>query len=108
MKQHLRRHWQKLPRTIRRPIVLLVGLTLILTSGAIGWLPGPGGIPVFLLGVFVLASEFQWADDFGRIIMQMIRDIGAWARRNPLLGAVVGVVSIALSLTITVMLFMHK
>ena len=97
MKQRLGQHWRRLPTTIRRPVALIIGLSLILTAGAIGWLPGPGGIPVFLLGVFVLASEFQWADDFGRLILKLIHDIATWFRQKPLLA----IIALAISLTIS-------
>jgi hypothetical protein len=60
------------PRRYRlyRVAVGILGGLLILTSGLIGWLPGPGGIPLFLLGLAVLASEFHWA-----------RRLLNWARR---------------------------
>ena len=47
-------------------LTLFVGLTLVLTSGAIGWLPGPGGIPVFYW-VYSCWPKLnsKWADDFG-------------------------------------------
>ncbi|MGB3023944.1 MAG: PGPGW domain-containing protein [Candidatus Saccharimonadales bacterium] len=105
MRQALRRHWRSVPTSIRRPLTLFVGLTLVLTSGAIGWLPGPGGIPVFLLGIFVLASEFKWADDFGRIILKLIHDIAQWARSNPLMAAIALLASLTTSATIMYMLF---
>lgn len=108
MTAHLSRHWRKVPVHIRRPIALFVGFTLILTAGAIGWLPGPGGIPVFLLGIFVLASEFKWADDFGRLIMKLLHDIGQWFRQHPVIGSAAALASLALSGTITYMLFIRK
>lgn len=108
MKSRLHHHWRRVPVPIRRPIALFVGCTLILTAGAIGWLPGPGGIPLFLLGIFVLASEFKWADDFGRIIIKLIRDIGAWLRAHPLIGALAITMSLGFSIGISVILFMLR
>ena len=108
MRQTFRRHWRSVPTSIRRPLTLFVGLTLVLTSGAIGWLPGPGGIPVFLLGIFVLASEFKWADDFGRIILKLIHDMGAWLRRHRVLGSLVICISLMTSLSISYLLFIRK
>ncbi|MFC6358767.1 PGPGW domain-containing protein [Luteococcus peritonei] len=39
----------------------LVGGLLMVASVLTGWLPGPGGIPLFMLGLLVLSSEFSWA-----------------------------------------------
>lgn len=38
-----------------------MGGFFIILAGLTGWLPGPGGIPLALLGLAVLASEFHWA-----------------------------------------------
>lgn len=39
----------------------LAGLLLMVAAAATGWLPGPGGIPLFMLGLLVWSSEFAWA-----------------------------------------------
>jgi hypothetical protein len=41
--------------------VTLLGLLLVVAAAVTGPLPGPGGIPLFLLGLAVWASEFEWA-----------------------------------------------
>ncbi len=41
--------------------VAILGGLLMLASALTGWLPGPGGIPLFLAGLAVWASEFAWA-----------------------------------------------
>ncbi len=56
--------WQRLPNKIRQPIVFVVGMIFVIASGLTGWLPGPGGIPLFLIGVAILSSEFEWAQRF--------------------------------------------
>jgi hypothetical protein len=48
-------------RHAKRVGVFVVGWALIILAAAIGWLPGPGGIPLALLGLAVLATEFEWA-----------------------------------------------
>ncbi len=73
--QHVKKHWYKLPDTIRRVLVFIVGAALIITAGLIGPIPGPGGSIVFLLGIAVLASEFTWAE--------RLRDqIFAWYKKS--------------------------
>lgn len=39
----------------------VAGALLMVAAALTGWLPGPGGIPLFLLGLAVWASEFAWA-----------------------------------------------
>ena len=48
-------------RRIYRMVVGLAGLLLIMLGLVTGPLPGPGGIPLILLGLAVWASEFAWA-----------------------------------------------
>lgn len=41
--------------------VAVSGAVLVIGSVLTGWLPGPGGIPLFIAGLAVWASEFAWA-----------------------------------------------
>lgn len=41
----------------------LLGLFLMIAAAITGPLPGPGGIPLFLLGLAVWSSEFEWAQN---------------------------------------------
>jgi uncharacterized protein (TIGR02611 family) len=79
--------------------VAVLGVLLLLLAAVTGPLPGPGGIPVALLGLAVLASEFAWA---ARLLDRARRELvrGAeWAGRQPAwvqrLGAVVTVAVVA-------------
>ncbi len=108
MKDKLHRSWRKIPTSIRRPIALFVGFTLVLLAGAIGWLPGPGGIPVFLLGIYVLASEFSWADNFKRLILSVIHSIGSWLRKNKLVGGLAITASLCVSLSVMYLLWRSR
>lgn len=47
---------------IKRIGVDIVGFGLILAAGLTGWLPGPGGIPLLILGLSVLATNHEWAE----------------------------------------------
>lgn len=52
-------------------------------SVSIGWLPGPGGIPLFLVGLAVLATEFVWA---ARLLWRAnfeAHRFGRWSARQP-------------------------
>lgn len=68
----LYRWWKALPDSIRRSIVFVVGMVLILVSPLVGSVPGPGGIIVFLAGIAVLGSEFDWAESLQEVIMEKV------------------------------------
>lgn len=53
-------------RHTRRAIVTIAGLCLIIIAFLIGWIPGPWSIPLVIAGLAVLATEYDWADDFLR------------------------------------------
>jgi len=40
----------------------ILGVLLILASGLVGWIPGPGGLPFFFAGLGLLASNHEWAE----------------------------------------------
>ncbi|MGL5829772.1 MAG: PGPGW domain-containing protein [Angustibacter sp.] len=70
-------------RRIYRAAVGFVGVLLIILAALTGWLPGPGGIPLALLGLAILASEFEWAD---RLLMRVKRwgkSAARWMRAKP-------------------------
>lgn len=55
---------QKLTKDVSLPHKILVdtlGILLIILAGLTGWLPGPGGIPLFLAGLTLLANNHAWA-----------------------------------------------
>ncbi len=60
---------------------------MIIVSPFLGALPGPGGVFVFMLGIAVLASEFDWAENVKSTILVTIpaevkkrwRPTPAWA-----------------------------
>ncbi len=70
-------------RSVYRIAVAMVGVGLMVLALAIGWLPGPGGVPLFLLGLAVLATEFVWAR---RLLHQANREAhraARWSARQP-------------------------
>jgi hypothetical protein len=48
---------------IRRVLFTILGVLLIIAALLIGWLPGPGGIFLAIAGLWVLAQEYDWAED---------------------------------------------
>ena len=70
-------------RRVYRFAVGVLGVLLILLAAITGPLPGPGGIPLALLGLAVLASEFAWAARLLDRVKQVLIRAGEWARRQP-------------------------
>jgi len=50
-----------------------LGILLIICAGLFGWLPGPGGIPLLLGGLGLLAINHEWA----RRWIRKLRDGGS-------------------------------
>ena len=52
--------WRHLPHPFRWVIVATVGSTFVLLGIVFIFIPGPG-LPLIVLGVAILATEFAWA-----------------------------------------------
>lgn len=50
-------------KRVKRIAYDIAGVTLIIASPLLGWLPGPGGIPLFLAGLGLLAVHNEWAQN---------------------------------------------
>ncbi len=57
----LTKWWKNLPDVVRKPLVLVVGSTIVLVGIALLVLPGPGWVAIFL-GFAILATEFAFAE----------------------------------------------
>jgi hypothetical protein len=102
--ERLRQRWNKIPATIRKPLVLIVGLLIVIISPFTGVLPGPGGIPVFLIGVAILATEFEWARRIRDPLLHAVHAAGAAWRAHKLAGTFV-VITLAATLALTSLWF---
>lgn len=65
---------RRTPHLIYRSVVGLVGCTLVIGGLALVPLPGPGWL-IVILGLFVLASEFERAD---RLLQFTRKKVAAW------------------------------
>lgn len=91
----LRNKWKQVPVTIRKPIVLTVGLLLMIAAVLLSPLPGPGGIPIFLIAVAVLASEFEWAVRLRDKMLAWVHRAGQWVRSHKILGTILILISLS-------------
>jgi hypothetical protein len=48
-------------KQLKRIGVDILGYLLIIAAGLTGWIPGPGGIPLLILGLSLLATNHEWA-----------------------------------------------
>lgn len=100
----LKQFWWWVPATIRKPFVLIVGSLFIIAAGLTGWLPGPGGVPLFLIGIAILATEFAWAKRVRDFVLAIVERCVQAYRRRRVLGTIIlillagGVIFIGLSL----------
>lgn len=72
IKDKIYKWWKRKPITLRQPLVFILGLVLIIASPLVGTIPGPGGIIVFLAGIAVLASEFDWAEALQEFFLKTV------------------------------------
>ena len=67
---------------VYRLLVGIGGLLLVCLGFLSGPLPGPGGIPLVLLGLAVWASEFEWANRLMERFKHGVRRYKSWTRRG--------------------------
>jgi hypothetical protein len=106
MKQ-IKHWWSRVPASIRKPVVLILGSLFIIAAALTGWLPGPGGIPLFLIGVAILATEFEKAERFRDWILKLIRHFGVWFRAHKLLGTILCIIGGSIAATIAYISYKH-
>lgn len=59
-------------------LIIFDALAIIFMIAAIltGWLPGPGGIPLFVIGLSLLAINHEWAERYIRKLQKYVNMIG--------------------------------
>lgn len=70
---------------IYRVGVAIAGLFFIALGLVTGPLPGPGGIPLVLLGLAIWASEFEWAHRLMQVFKAQLRRFQSWSRPRQVL-----------------------
>lgn len=83
--QRAKRGWQRMPATIRKPIISIVGAIVIIIGIILLPLPGPGWAIIFL-GFAILATEFSFAEsvrDWFIALLKRLIDIGIHLLEEP-------------------------
>jgi uncharacterized protein (TIGR02611 family) len=70
---------------VYRVAVGLFGLILIALGFVSGPIPGPGGIPLILLGLAVWSSEFEWAHQLMMWFKKELHRYRTWSRGKQVL-----------------------
>lgn len=91
--------WFRVPHRIRKPIVLMVGTVFLVGAGLTGWLPGPGGIPLFLIGIAILATEFVWAERLQDYALRKLKVASSWYKKHRILGTIFIFVGLVIAFT---------
>ena len=84
----LRKSWKRTPAHVRKVIVLIIGMTFVIAAPFAAVFPGPGGIPIFLIGVAILATEFQWAERLQHYLLAQLKGLIVHYKRHRVLGNV--------------------
>jgi len=83
--------WRRKIREDKRKLAVyrfavgLVGLILIALGFVSGPIPGPGGIPLILLGLAVWSSEFEWAHQVMMWFKKELHRYRTWSRTKQVL-----------------------
>lgn len=57
-------------------IIDIIGVLFMIFALATGWLPGPGGIPLFIIGLSLLAINHTWAQKYIDILKDYADKLG--------------------------------
>lgn len=92
--ERLKKGWVRVPRHIRKPIVIVIGFLFVVAAGLTGWIPGPGGIPLFLIGIAILATEYEWAERLRDFVLNILKWFSRQFKKHPVIGGILIVVSL--------------
>ncbi len=53
-----------------------LGVLFMVVAVLTGWLPGPGGVPLFLIGLSLLAINHEWAQKYIDLLIEYANKIG--------------------------------
>jgi uncharacterized protein (TIGR02611 family) len=74
MKEWFRSSWKKTPRHVRKPLVFVLGFTIVATGIVLLPLPGPGWLVIFA-GFAILATEFEFAERIKTRVITFLKHI---------------------------------
>jgi len=84
----------------------VLGGLLIIAAPLTGWLPGPGGIPLFIAGLAVLASEFEWTQRLLYRVKDWVKALTAWTGKQPAWLKALGTLALFLCVLVAIWLYL--
>ena len=92
---------------LKRLAVDILGVLLIIAAGITGPLPGPGGIPILVLGLSLLATNHEWAERLLELVKQHSGKLaGKLFSSNPATRWIIDILAIVL-ITLAVLLLSY-
>ncbi|WP_328994236.1 PGPGW domain-containing protein [Kribbella sp. NBC_01245] len=84
----------------------IVGGIFLIAAPLTGWLPGPGGIPLFILGLAILASEFEWAQRALYKVKDWVKVLTTWTGKQPAWLKTLGSIALFCCVLVAIWLYM--
>jgi uncharacterized protein (TIGR02611 family) len=76
----IKRHWHKVPHSLRKLLVFVVGWAVVIAGVAMLALPGPGWATIFL-GFAILAHEFTTARHIRDLFIEKLKLLTNWFKK---------------------------
>jgi uncharacterized protein (TIGR02611 family) len=80
MKEWLNSSWKKTPRHVRKPLIFILGFTVVAAGIVLLPLPGPGWLVIFA-GFAILATEFEFAERVKIRVISILKEVIRWLTR---------------------------
>lgn len=77
----LRQKWYRVPSSIRKPLVLMLGIAIIIPGIIMLVFPGPGWVVIFA-GFAILATEFAFAAKVRDWLIEFVQRATVEAKRR--------------------------
>lgn len=87
-------------------VIAFLGALFIVLAALTGWLPGPGGIPLALVGLAILASEFHWASRILDRCSAAYHRFADWVGGLPMIWRIMGAVATAAGVVLVIWAFL--
>lgn len=99
--------WKRTPHHIRKTVVFIVGMSFIVAAPFTAILPGPGGIPLFLIGIAILASEFFWAERLRNYFLMRVQWLRQLYRNHRKIGNIIIALVFVVGVAFMYILYQH-
>lgn len=77
----LKKGWYRVPASIRKPLVFMVGFAVVIAGLIMLVVPGPGWAGIFL-GFAILATEFAFAEKVRDWLIQFLKNLIAYGKQQ--------------------------